>query len=48
MRDLLPRDVKRFWRRVDTSKDCWEWKGCRCVQGYGKFDISRNAKKNLL
>lgn len=27
----------RFWSRVDKSGDCWEWKGTRDVDGYGKF-----------
>ena len=26
----------RFWSKVDTSGDCWEWTGQR-VKGYGRF-----------
>jgi hypothetical protein len=32
----LPESV-RFWRMVDTSGACWEWRGSRNPQGYGHF-----------
>lgn len=28
----------RFWSKVDTSGDCWEWLGRRGADGYGRFD----------
>ena len=28
--------VDRFWRRVDRSGECWEWRGQRQRQGYGQ------------
>ena len=27
--------VDRFWAKVDTSGDCWEWTGSKHGQGYG-------------
>ncbi len=27
----------RFWRKVDTSGDCWLWTARRDVDGYGRF-----------
>lgn len=27
--------LDRFWEKVDTSKDCWEWKGSKNAKGYG-------------
>lgn len=29
-------DHQRFWEKVDTSGDCWEWKGGKPL-GYGRF-----------
>ena len=31
--DKLP---NRFWSKVDTSGDCWEWMGCKKF-GYGRI-----------
>ncbi len=28
--------IGRFWRRVDRSGECWEWRGQRQRQGYGQ------------
>lgn len=33
---------RRFWAKVDKSGGpdaCWEWSGCRCKDGYGKFGV---------
>jgi hypothetical protein len=27
----------RFWSKVDTSGECWEWKAYVTVDGYGHF-----------
>lgn len=32
----------RFWRKVDTRGDCWEWTASRTPAGYGKFAIGGN------
>lgn len=31
----------RFWRKVDKSGDCWEWRGFRGANGYGKAHLTR-------
>lgn len=28
---------ERFWSKVDTGGDCWEWQGGTSPDGYGKF-----------
>ena len=32
-------DKKRFWDKVDKSGDCWEWKGAKNPDGYGRFRL---------
>ena len=29
--------LERFWSKVDTSGDCWEWRGHIGATGYGSF-----------
>lgn len=29
----------RFWRKVDTSGECWEWLGKPNGSGYGRFRV---------
>lgn len=31
--------ASRFWSKVDTSGDCWEWTGCQRA-GYGYFRVA--------
>jgi hypothetical protein len=33
--------VDRFWAKVDTSGDCWEWRAYRRVEGYGQFTVRK-------
>lgn len=33
--------VDRFFSKVDTSGDCWNWIGNRNPQGYGRINISK-------
>ena len=30
-------DIDRFWAYVDTSGDCWTWRGVTDRRGYGRF-----------
>lgn len=30
-------DIERFDRYVDTTEDCWKWKGSLTAAGYGLF-----------
>lgn len=34
------RDLERFWSHVDTSADCWIWRGTYRADGYGQFFVS--------
>lgn len=36
---------KRFWDKVDTSGDCWEWCACRNSDGYGNFFHNGKVQK---
>jgi len=29
--------AERFWSKVDTSGDCWEWTAGKTASGYGNF-----------
>lgn len=33
-----------FWRRVETTPDCWLWTGARDRQGYGKFYLHPGSR----
>ena len=40
MTDYTPKDVERFWSKVDLSKAdedfaCWEWTAFQLIEGYG-------------
>lgn len=31
----------RFWKYVDASGDCWEWRGGRNMRGYGQYHVDQ-------
>jgi hypothetical protein len=35
---------ERFWSKVDTSSDCWHWKGSCQSSGHGRFHVDRVAR----
>lgn len=37
----LERLAGRFWDKVDTSGDCWEWTAYRDGRGYGRINVAR-------
>lgn len=42
---IAPAVVERFWSKVDTSGDCWPWRGGRDEDGYGQFSVNgRNVR----
>lgn len=36
-----PKDIDRFWSKVDKTDDCWLWTAYRFPNGYGKFFAAR-------
>ena len=32
-------NAKRFWAKVDKTKDCWEWTASKDGKGYGHFGV---------
>lgn len=38
------RTEQRFWSKVDTSGDCWEWTASRSPLGYGQYAIQRKPR----
>lgn len=43
-RRLIPA-VDRFWPKVLTSPNCWEWQGSRSKTGYGNFKFDSSCDK---
>lgn len=37
--EFTPKQVARFWARVDQSGECWEWIAYRNHDGYGRLVI---------
>lgn len=45
---LRPEDIERFKEKVDRSGGpdaCWPWKAARFSDGYGAFQVARQARK---
>lgn len=40
---ITPRQIVRFWERVDRSGDCWIWTASLKTTGYGKFSVGLRA-----
>lgn len=34
---------ERFWSKVDTTGDCWLWRGSRNTKGYGSFRVGNKT-----
>lgn len=46
---MRPKDLARFWAKVNRGTGCWEWLGERNNKGYGRFPTySRDSRKRLL
>lgn len=41
--DMTRSESERFWEKVDTSGDCWNWTAYK-LQGYGRFGIGGSHK----
>ncbi len=35
---------ERFWAKVDKTGECWEWKGYRTSDGYGRFMLGGKSR----
>lgn len=42
---MVEPETDRFWRRVDKSGECWEWKGRNNWGGYGLFERTITKKR---
>lgn len=42
--DLLPKDLIRFWIKVEKTGSCWEWTSVKTHDGYGQFSIKGKKK----
>jgi predicted XRE-type DNA-binding protein len=38
--------AERFWPKVATGDHCWEWRGYRDSNGYGRFSIGTQAHRS--
>jgi hypothetical protein len=38
---LNPKDLQRFWSKVEKTNTCWEWKASKMWRGYGQFRINK-------
>lgn len=36
---FTPQDLIRFWSKIDTSGNCWLWRGTTHPQGHGMFPV---------
>lgn len=44
--DLTPKQVERFWLKVDRRgpDECWEWQGWKLLSGYGAWHPAAGLK----
>lgn len=35
---------ERFWSKVDKTEGCWNWKGGKFTEGYGRFGIGNKDR----
>jgi hypothetical protein len=48
--EFSPKDVERFWSKVDRSGGpdaCWPWVGRRNKHGYGAFDLWKGGRVHV-
>lgn len=45
--NLTPERIERFWRSVEKSDGCWNWKGLKSEKGYGVFSHAMGKKKKF-
>lgn len=36
---------ERFWVKVDKTENCWEWRGSKDINSYGKFWYKEKSRK---
>jgi len=43
---MNPKDLQRFWSKVEKTGTCWNWIGSLDVKGYGQFSIKYKVIKS--
>lgn len=43
MPNLTPKQLERFWAKVEKTETCWNWNGGKTPGGYGKVTASSNG-----
>lgn len=43
MASIPQNHIDRFWSKVDTSGDCWNWTACTNTNGYGVFQYEHRG-----
>src|SRR3990167_242386 len=44
MLEMRSRDIRRFWKKVNVSIDCWEWSGL-ILRRYGVFWLNEGGRR---
>ena len=45
--NLTPKQIERFWKKVEKGDGCWNWKGRKCKSGYGMVSLTTGQEKAL-
>lgn len=40
---MTPKDIERFWAKVEKTPGCWLWTGRTSPEGYGRFSLGKRG-----
>ena len=46
--ELTPKQIRRFWKRVTKTEDCWLWDKGRDTKGYGQFNVGSSGNWRIV